>query len=46
MAGILSGEETATLFRCMLGRTGSGVGNVSTLLSVEMSIDVDWEGLE
>jgi hypothetical protein len=25
---------------------GSGAGNVSTLLSVEGGIDVDWEGLE
>ena len=46
IAGILSGEGTAMLFKCMLGIAGSGVGDVSTLLSVEGSIDVDWEGLE
>jgi hypothetical protein len=34
------------LFRCTLGMARSGVGIVSTLLSVKGSIDVDWEGLE
>ena len=31
---------------CTLGMAGSGVGDVSTLLSVEEGIDVDWEAWE
>lgn len=46
IAGILSGEGTAILFGCTLWMAGSGVGNVSTLLSVKGGMGVDWKGPE
>ena len=46
IAGTLSGEGTVMLFRCTLGMAESVGGRVSTLLSVEGGIGVDWDWLE